>query len=367
MMSTIVRRIFGIPIRRLAALSVVTFFFVVAVIVGCSKDDNPVEPAELGEPEDYIVYFTDSLNTSHWFSLHTATGEYDALDQPPQSMIGVRVSADGSKLYVPAPASTTVFSSDSLKVLAQIPYLAGREIVVSKDDKLIALLDDGFHVVSTTDYSLVYGDTDQACSARFSSDNKTLYFAANDHWGRVELDANPVVTERYAFPPDTRGRCIIPSANESRVFLYLWNYTLQYTYTFAVYDLALDSLVFIDPIVPGAGYLEITPDGRYVFYTNGGNVSQGPDPPKKFTIYDVRQNKILTRIKTDIVLHDTELTNFDAWRMAITPDGRKLIMTEAPGVNRYIVFDIGKMQITDFRNVGTGIRLRDITVQCQPR
>jgi DNA-binding beta-propeller fold protein YncE len=356
---------FRISIHVPAALCLTVLFAITAMISGCSKDDNPVEPDELGEPKDYVVYFTDDVDPTRWFTLHTATGVYDALEPPPQKMIGMRVSADGSKLYVPASASTTVLSSDSLNVIAEIPYLARQEIVVSKDDRYIALLDDGFFILSTADYSLVYSDTDEAASARFSADNHALYFTGHDHWGRVELDANPVVTERFAIPVSTRGRCIIPSVDESRVFLYLWNYTLQYTYTFAVYDLALDSMVFTEPIVPGAGYLETTPDGRYVFYTNGGGAINGPDPPKKFTIYDVHQNKILTRIKTDIVLYDTELTDFDAWRMAITPDGRKLILTEAPGLHRYIVYDIAKMQITDFRDVGASIRLRDITIQSQ--
>ena len=343
---------------RMITLVWMVLVSLMTILSGCS-DDNPVKPTK---PSDYVVYLTDGADPTRWFGFHTATGVLDTLPSPLPRIIGLTASADGTRFYVPSTSSTTVFSADSFTVIAELPYPSRRDIAVSPDDKYVALLDSDLIILRTKDYSAVFNDTDQVYSACFSSDSKALYFAGG-HWGRVELPSDMIV--RHAAPSGTWAGFAVPSTDESEVFLYVRSLSQSYTYAFLVYNAELDSLVFADTLVPGVGNIEISPDGRYVFYTNCGSIAAGPEPPKEFTVFDVYENKILKRVKTDVVVNGTPLGNFDAWRMAVTPDGRKLILTEAPGLNRFIVFDIATMEITDFRYVGYTVGLWDVTVQSQ--
>jgi len=143
---------------------------------------------------------------------------------------------------------------------------------------LVAILGDDLYILNTSDYSLVFHDTSEVQSGVFSSDSRSLYCTA-DVTGtgsclayKVDLDNDFLVTRRGFVGGNTIG--IIPSYDEERWFVYL--YGAGFRCFFKVYDVETDSIIFSEFITPGAGYMALTPDGKYLFYTNPGTLLFGP-------------------------------------------------------------------------------------------
>lgn len=134
---------------------------------------------------------------------------------------------------------------------------------------------------------------------------------------------------------------MIPSHDESKWFLYrIVNHNIS---TFHVYDLDLDSLVFRHDFAPGKGDIEITPDGRFVFYTNPGGMNSDVPAPSHFKAFDVERNEIHRTIETTSPRPQQDGQHVG--RLAITPDGRKLVALNAIG-GTFVVVDVASMEQT---------------------
>jgi DNA-binding beta-propeller fold protein YncE len=153
---------------------------------------------------------------------------------------------------------------------------------------------------------------------------------------------------------------VVPSADESKLFLMLKYST--FGYAFVVYDVATDSIIFSDPLTPGAGDIEITRSGRYAFYSNPGTIAVGPPPPSHFKVFDVRNNEICQIVSTEEVTTDSS-GYMPIGLLAITPDGTRLVALRGPVGNEFLVLNPIDMRIEDYHHLGYSTWLFDVTCQ----
>ncbi|MGH8014567.1 MAG: hypothetical protein ACREBV_00050, partial [Candidatus Zixiibacteriota bacterium] len=303
-------------VQKLLALA--SIFGVVSLQISC---DKPFEP--VGVPKDYAAYFFDGIRSdSNWyFEYHPATNTIDSVFLPYR--FPPQVSADGKQLYIRADFSSTVavLETDSFTVIDLLPYDA--ILSVSPDNKfMFAWKNNGLFLLRTSDYSVIYQDS-TISDGRFSKNSKRLYGLSNTgrviH--RIEL-SDSVFESAQINAPFGVVLDFEPSKDESKIFFYLITTFPDY---FAVYDVALDSITFLEAQQPGYGELETSPDGRFVFYSDPGQGMLGLGGPGWISVYDVDCNKVLTRISTAGVLEPPYQFGLAIKEISITPDGRWLV------------------------------------------
>lgn len=291
--------------------------------------DKGVEPNSV--PRDYKVYFSSETAGSHkLFTFHTGTLEVDSADLPWGSFGGVTVSADGKRLYINTAVTVHVVDAATLSPVAELPYRSFEPVAVSPDNRLVAITGDDLTILRTSDYSVLFSDTNETYGGAFSSDNKMFFCPAlpSSHSlavvYSVDLSRRPYRVTRKGF----NGHVVevVPSHDQSKWFVY--SNTSSWSSLFEVYDVDSDSVVFRDVLTPGFGHLALTPDDRYVFYTNPGR-GIGAPPPSGFLVYDVRTNSSTAIIDTDFFRGGDDSTGW--WKSApayltVTPDGRWLVM-----------------------------------------
>jgi DNA-binding beta-propeller fold protein YncE len=179
---------------------------------------------------------------------------------------------------------------------------------------------------------------------------------------RVDLADTLSPVTRKTFP-DGSPLQLVPSLDEKKWFLYLKFST--FGCLFAVYDTLTDSIIFRDYLTPGTGDLELTPNGRYVFYTNPGTMLDGPQPPFSFTAYDVEKNEIHRVISTIGVFDEPYDVGVPVGEICITPDGRWLVAIMTGGYNYVFAMDIENMNIDRYK-LGYGIMLHGLACQNSP-
>ena len=307
---------------------------------GCCN--KPLEPRPV---KDYPVYFIDFIhNDGNWyFAYHPTTNQLDSFWLPYAS--APVISADGKKMYVSDRDHTmiAVVDLDSHVVIEQLPYKTA--IAVSPDNQLIAVQEEGIHILKTSDYSEVFRDTSLGGGV-FSSNSQRFYGLPMDG-GILRIDLSDSLFSATRFQlPFGAIRDIEPSKDETKLFLYLHRY--GFNHYFAVYDIASDSLIFTEYLWPGFGELEVTPDGRYVFYTNPGTM-QGPTPgPPWITVYDVWQNQAFKQISTAGILDEPYQYGMPLGEICITPDGRWLVALPAKSFPFVFTVDIYTMTIAKY-------------------
>ena len=211
------------------------------------------------------------------------------------------VSSDGTIPYVVAKNDTImVVDLDTKTIITKLPYEAKGGVAVSPDGQLVAILGDDLYILNTSDYSLVFHDTSEVQSGVFSSDSKSFYCTADEtgtgscHAYKVDLDNDFFVTRKWFADGMVVG--IILSVDQEKWFLYLR--CGEFCYFFEAYDAETNSIIFSEFITPGTGYMALTPDGKYLFYTNPGTLLFGLPPLSSFTAFDVEANDIYQVIST---------------------------------------------------------------------
>ena len=300
-------------IIKLSSFVVLVGFLFWLGTLACS--DDPVGPEPV---KDYPFYFFGPEGTPELFVLHPETRQIDSIELPWNAREEVTVSADGKRLYLTDRDRTVAISTDSYEIIAEI-QLEGR-VAVSPDNQLLAILGEDTRILDAEDYSVIFQDTIGTNRGVFSSDSKRLYCVGGT--GVVVIDMGDSLTQVTSVEFPDIVTSVVPSRDESRWFVYrrlppLW------TYAFEVYDVLLDSIIFREVLVPGAGRIAITPNGEYVFYTNPGRSATDPPVPPAFTIFDVSANAI------DRVVEDIDFFSDSTWVahpncMAVSPDGRWL-------------------------------------------
>jgi hypothetical protein len=336
-----------INLWKAAALVCVLLLGLGIYLAGCCDDDNPVKPVPA---KDYTVYFYDAVHDEgNWhFTYHPTSNTIDSVWLPYSSP--PLISADGKKMYSwnQVDDMIDVRELDSFTLIDQLPYRA--PLSVSPDNQLMAVRDreDDLHILRTSDYSVVFSDSTLGGGV-FSSNSRTFYGLPTDGGIlRIDLSDSLFTTTHFSLPFGAVTH-IRPSKDETRIFLYLHRY--GFNHYFAVYDIASDSLVFTEYLWPGFGELEITPGGRYVFYTNPGDAFISGGTPW-ITVYDVRKNEIHKIISTAGLLDEPYQYGLPLDDICITPDGRWLIALPFRTLPVIFTVDLHTMTITKYLRLG---------------
>ena len=284
----------------------------------CGKPTEPVEP------KDYPFYITDATS-DQLFILHPTTQKLDSISLPWEA--SVTVSADGRLFYVTLGTSVLVINKKSFSVITELLYPHGA-VSISPDNQYLALTGNDLYILRTSDYSLIFSDTSQFLYWRghFASDSKAFYCVAQSSPDsstsvfKVDLSdtSNKIIKKTF----DSRNVLqVIPSVDKSKWFLYL--HVGLWTYSFEVYDVTCDSIIFSDILIPGGGTMASSPNGKYVFYTNPGRTATDPPSDLSLRVFDVEANSI------DVIVADTNFFCFGGGcappkYLAVTPDSRWL-------------------------------------------
>ena len=343
---------------------------VIAVCLSGCDCDKPTEPKP-EELKDYSVYFCAPGYSPELFIFHPTTRVIDSIEIPWEPTEGVTVSADGERLYLAQRSSVVVVDTDSFSLITELPFVPRLWPAVSPNNEYLAIPGDDLNILRTSDYSVLFSDTDITEFGKFSSDSRDFYCAAG--WSsvssglvyKVDLSDGSFPVERHPF--DDGGVVhVVPSIDDTKWFLYL-RLPSMWTWAFEVYDVALDSVTFRDVLVPGVGDVAITPDGHTAFYTNPGRSSTDPIAPPGFTIFDVDANMI------DTVVEDIEFFTGSTWmaspnQIVVTPDGRWLVILGGSlGLGVLYLYDIEKRELVFREDFGgaSGHAFTNLSVQLQ--
>ncbi len=324
--------------------------------------DGPVEPEE---PKDYVVYFIDHhQHDGNWFfAYHPTSNKLDSFWLPYTS--DPVVSADGKKMYVGDGDMMRIGIVDlnSLTVIDELPYEL--PIAVSPDNQLLAVRGEGVRILKTSDYSEVFHDTVIVWRGTFSSDSHRFYGATSEgQVYRIELSDTLVTVNAKSFA-NGGVRQVVPSWDESKWFLYLQ--VSSGLFRFDIYDVFGDSIVYTAWLSPGYGELELTPDGKYVFYTNPGRENTAAGSPW-IGVHDVERRRIHTMITTAGILDPPNDYGIPVSDVCITPDGRWLVAVASGAFSGYpflLTLDVRTMQFVKHIKFGGNRNFRGLT--CQSR
>lgn len=312
-----------------------------------SCDDNPVKPGGTGS--EYYFYGA-AMEGHHLLRLTPSTGLIDTLltsDSLP--LENFTLSADGKYLYQLNYDGLDLYRTEPFTMIRRMPFTG--EVVCSPDGRFLANWRGGtrgvrvfrlpeFAEVEVEDTSDVFGST-----AVFSHDSQTLYF--------VEETTNEIIRYdvRRHFKPFHRTRPAMPgvilqmapSVDERLWFLYSrWS---TFGFSFGVYDVALDTLIYLTNFSPGAGSIVVSPDGKCAFYTNPGSLLIGPTPPSAFYRYDISTNSV-SEISTAGWSQIPGVDELPIGPLAVTPDGKTLVLVLANTGAEVLTYDVPTQTIT---------------------
>ncbi len=310
--------------------------------------DKGTDPPPDG-PKDYAVYVRDfGAGVGAIFRYRPALGELDSAGLPPQGRLFPRwVSADGKRLFW---GKGVVTDAETFEILPSLP-LEG-DIAISPDNQLIAICDTDLFIVRASDYGFVFHDTDAVVGATFSTNSRRFYAKKAtvgdcDPMYVLDLEHGNQVTRR-CIKGGMGSEPLVLSPDETK--LYFYKHYGTFWYSFDVYDLSIDSVVFSEPLTPGAGSLAQTPDGKDVYFTNPGDLLAGPPVTYALAVYHVETMTIDTFLTRGPVCWSDGTWFLPYKDIVITADGRWLV-----GTSKEVMTILG-------RNLRTG----ETTTRCLP-
>ncbi|RKX25198.1 MAG: hypothetical protein DRP45_06495 [Candidatus Zixiibacteriota bacterium] len=314
---------------------------------GCSS--KPVSP-DVAVPGPYATYFVDDgKNVLHRYE--PATGVFDSLTEVPFSYpAGFDISPDGKTLYTSGLDSVVAIDIETLSRKWTMYHEGSTGLAASPDGRFLALQGSDLDILELISLTVVYHDTDACGSGSFSGDGSKFYAIAqggvpphNDdqHIYCANLDSNTVT--RTWISADVGLSQMIPSADGTE--LYLYGTTDVYQSRFSVYNVDSAAIVYSEYLEPGMGQMDLTADGKYVFYTNPGSVlAGGPDPPFTISVYETATRQRIKEISTVGVFGaDTVETNGVIYDIVCTPDSRWL--TGISPASRFLSIDIRTLEV----------------------
>lgn len=293
----------------------------VIALSGC-QCDKPNEPEPVITEIDYPVYFKKNEdgygNSTFLHRYRPNSNELDSILMPDTFNFFV-ISSDGKQIYIPANDETRIYDIETQEIIAVLPYF-GR-VSFSPDSQLVAITDGkDLYIIDAHDYSLIFHDTTNIVRSFFTRDNKKLFCFNSVTPNLIVLDRenNFFKTEKQI---DVLSGWPIPSFDGEKIF-FLRNLH-AYASVFEVYDFTVDSVIFSDIHYPGYGLMTISPDGKYVFYTNPGSLHPGTTPPPYYNVYNVEKNELLEISTLDFPGTENDSSkSIVVQEVAVTADGR---------------------------------------------
>lgn len=291
-------------------------------LTGCSE--KATDPTTEGISA-YDFYFVTGAEEYLYYRYNTGTMDLESFTLPYSNREGgLCISPDGKSMYLNTEGQIVKISLDSMTVKYEQPISAsGQELVISPDEKYIAFLLPGLHLVDLSDFSVVYTETHDTISyrnGRFSKGGEVFVCTASGSYEgyvlEIDLD-HGFTTSKYYFDRDWPWLAI-PDAENQRLYLGTGK-------AFLIYDLTGDSVLYIRPLDFRISDMEITPDDRFVIYCQpGSNFPEWPEqPPDHFTIIDCRRNELEREV--DVITTIGPFRDWPTHELCISPDGRRLI------------------------------------------
>ena len=354
----------GIIIRRrsmLAALvAAAALLFAALCLTGCEdKGTNSPKPEPV---KDYPVYIGD-INRSTLFTYYPVSRRMDTAMLPASAQRGITLSADGKRLYLAARTYVSVVDVATNTVITTLPYSSGDWVSVSPDNRLLAVPSSGLHLLDAATYEVVFEDTIPVLHCEFSRDSKRLYCAEGGTDRVYEVDlTDSAFTVTSTDVGNGTVYYVVPTPDEAKLLLYRRLGT--WVYSFEVYDVAQDSIIFSEAFAPGGGRVAVTPDGKYGIYTYPGVTGTDPPPPGTFTVFDIATNEIHAKVSIfDYV--DSFGAAVPPIHPAFTPDGRWLVLSGGSQMLQQALFlyDLQDEKLVDYVDLGRNAMLTNPTSQ----
>jgi hypothetical protein len=323
------------PGYAILLLAVLTGLFLPA----CNdRSTGPEPPAAT----DYPAWFFNAVNNdANWyFRYHPTTNQLDSFWLP---HCGIPVvSADGRILYIGNKHThvTTVLDANTLETITTLPYRFA--ITESPNGEWLAVEDSALFILRTSDYSVVYEDS-TIDRGVFSVNSERFYGRTVQGFAWVDLADMSV--ERRSIQ---MGQILdlVPSHDESKVYVYV-RVPVWFFHVFGEYEMTSSELRIQDAIFPGFGEVELSRDGRYVFYSCPGTNLDGTPGPPWIRVYDTQESVLAYEITTAGALPDPYEYGVPIGEMCFTPDGRALVALPAPSYPFVLSIDLASFTITD--------------------
>jgi hypothetical protein len=344
-------------------LMVLPIVLMVYLAGACEKKGTSSVPTD--PTDEYRVFMKEAHNPGWIYAYRPVSNEVDSF----YWLISgdLRISADGQKLYGRPDgcvnAAVVQFDSirwgDSLCPDCSLPF---KEVIsVSSDNELLAVVaeDNGFSIVRTADYSVVFHDTDRVVEGVFASGSQRFYGGAV----HVDLHGSPGIIRRWSCPFGLLYG-LVPSEDESLWYLYV-KVSSHFDFEFIAYDREADSVLFRQHLTPGYGEIELGPDPTRVFFTNAGQgcIHSGPYPPPFFHIYDSETNTASDTVWT--LGACPEVGTLPISEVEFTADGRWLVAIHA-GFGAILTYDARNLEFKHCYFLGHGYCLSDLVTQRIP-
>jgi len=318
---------------------VMTVLWVLALVAGCVVGTNAVWAA--GAPKAYVGLFKDDAVAV----IDTAQNKVIGTISVPKGPHGVVVTPDGRKVYVSSDGASTVSVIDTAndRVVASIDVGATPHgLAVSGDGSRVLVMGWGSNRVLIIDTATdrVIGEVPvaQPHNGTLSPDGRTGWVASQQQGAtalaRLDLTA---WKETARVPLDKTPRGLELSPDGRRVF-----FTLAGVNAIQVLDTATSQIVAQIPVGASPHYAPFTPDGRQALA-----VVQGPG---ELAILDTASNTLAGTVAVGKAPH---------WSMS-SADGRTAYVTNE-GSNDVSVVDLGRRTVT--ATIAVGNAPRKIAVQ----
>lgn len=345
-------KITNLPFAVVVILLIFSFFL--------SCDDNPVAPKE-EPPIDYATYAFDSTNNLY-YEYHPLTGVLDTFTCEDYPIWDMEASADGKYLFVAAADYVAKVDLNTKLTVATLPYQAEYGLAISPDNNYIALaMGPGLIIARVSDLSVEHEDIVlDYRSLSFSADSKKLYGCYDTSHTVAIVNLENIFSVTTIELPVSAMRIVKPSLDETKLFL-IWQYSKSNN-VFAVYDVALDSVIFREWLYGGYVDLKVAPDGKYMYYTEAGNYVDIPGS-NYFTIYDIDKKRIY-KISTAGIEDGINPIYMAIYPMCLTPDNKWLVIGESPVGKSFLRFNITTMEIDAYIKGNETTHLKYYTCQC---
>ncbi|HDL01315.1 MAG TPA: hypothetical protein ENH23_03685 [candidate division Zixibacteria bacterium] len=308
--------------RKFSLKQIGLWVVLLAVTLSGSQCGKPTEPQPLITKTDYPVYFRkdeDAYGTSTYlYRYRPTTNEVDSILMP-DTFNFFEVKPGEKQIFLHSNGKTEVYDIETQQIISVLPYF-GR-MSCSPDSQLIAISDGTeLNIIDADNYSLIYHDTTDVARAVFTRDNKKLFCFNSTTPNLIILDRenNFSKTEKQI---DVLAGRPIPSYDGQKLFFL--NYFNWDATAFEVYDFSVDSIIFINVHSPGHGLMTISPDGKFVFFTNPGTMMVGTFPPPYYNAYDVDKNELLEISTLNFPgTENDSIKGMIAQEVAVTSDGK---------------------------------------------
>lgn len=323
----------------------ITLTAVCSFLASCDRD-----PVSHGNPKSYFMYSRDTQYDSVFYSIDATTGALDTIPITVTSDDGdLSVSGDGKYLYIDHGAGISEVSTETFAEVRYFPHSPLCEAVSSPNGQFLAILGDSVKILRLPSYEVIYSDTLNMATGVFSADGYTLYATSRrpgfpSDFAIVHLGHVPTRT-LLSLPQEGAAIRIVPSPDEKVLHLYVRLGTNLSRYI--VYDTETDSVVMRADMPPGPGEIVVTPNGKYVFVSNGGGLSDVA-PPSGFFAFDGRTHQLLKFIDTRGLPGPFPADYLPILHLELTPDGKTLIALVSPYGPWLVALDVNSLTVRDF-------------------